>query len=108
MRSIMKQYKMLKNFIGEDRDLKLTDEDALRCQDVLLLLEERSYIHNMRVDGMNWYRKMVEWDGFEEWLNDQIKEEKSVSRREFIIGIICAIIGAVIGLVPYIVSLLSA
>jgi len=53
---------------------------------------------------MNWYRKTVEWDCFEEWLNEHIKEEKRISRQEFIIGII----GAVIGLIPYIASLLSA
>ncbi len=107
MRNIKKQYKKLKTILNEDRDLQLTDEDTLRYQDVLMLLEERGYIHDFKVDGMNWYRKMANWDGFEEWLDGQIKESNRVSRREFIIGIICAIIGAVIGLTPYIVSLLT-
>ena len=79
----------------------------LRYQDVLLLLENRGYIHNFNIDGMNWYRKMAEWDGFEEWLDEQIKESRRISRREWIIGITCAIIGAVIGLAPYIITLLT-
>ena len=46
---------IFKIILNEDRDLKLTDEDALRYQDVLLLLEKRSYIRSFNIDGMNWY-----------------------------------------------------
>jgi len=36
------------------------------------------------------------------------KDAKRVTRREWAIGIVCTIIGAVIGLIPYIATLLSA
>jgi len=101
MADIKKQYKTLKELLGDKRDLMLTDEQTLRCQDVLQLLEARGYIHNINADGMNWYRKMAEWDGFEDWLNEELKAEKRISRREWIIGLI----GAAIGLIPFIISL---
>lgn len=104
MRNIQKQFKKLKKITDGNRDIQLTDEDALQYQDVLMLLEERGYIHDLEADGMNWYRKIVEWEGFEEWLDGQIKESNRVSRREYIIGIVCAIVGALIGLVPYFIQ----
>ncbi len=104
MRNIQKQFKKLKKITDGNRDIQLTDEDALQYQDVLMLLEERGYIHDLEADGMNWYCKIVEWEGFEEWLDGQIKESNRVSRREYIIGIVCAIVGALIGLVPYFIQ----
>lgn len=101
MADLKKQYKALKELLGDNRDLMLTDEQALRYQDVLQLLEARGYIHDINADGMNWYRKMAEWDGFEDWLNEELEAEKRISRREWIIGLI----GAAIGLIPFIVSL---
>ena len=99
-------YKAIKNLLGDGRDLQLSDADALRYQDILGLLEERGYLHDFQVDGANLYRKMEDFDGFEDWLNEEIKVAKRVTRREWAIGIVCAIIGAAIGLIPYIVSLL--
>lgn len=105
MADIKKQLKAIKTLLGEERDLKLSDDDALRYQDVLLLLEDRGYIHDFHVDGMNWYRVMADFSGFEDWLNEELKEAKRATRREWIIGIVCAIVGAAIGLIPYLVSL---
>ena len=78
---------------------------ALRYQDILCLLEKRGYLHDFKADGVNWYRKMEDFDGFEDWLNEEIMDAKRVTRRDWAIGIICAVIGAAIGLIPYIVSL---
>ena len=105
MANLKQQLKTVKIHLGNDRDLKLSNEDALRYQDVLLLLENRGYIHDLNVDGMNWYRVMSDLSGFEDWLDEEIKENKRVTRREWIIGIVCAIIGATVGLIPYIVSI---
>ena len=107
MVDIQKQFKKVKAILGNERTLQLTDEDALRYQDVLHLLEARGYLLDLEVDGVNWYRKMADLDGFEDWLKEEIKEEKRLSRREWIIGIVCAVIGAAVGLIPYIISLLS-
>jgi len=107
MADLKKQLKAIKKALGDGRDLQLSDADALRYQDVLQLLEARGYLLDLEVDGVNWYRKMADLDGFEDWLNEEIRDSKRATRREWAIGIICAIIGAAIGLIPYIVSLLS-
>lgn len=108
MADLKKQLKAIKKLIGNGRDLQLSDADALRYQDILFLLKQRGYLHDFQVDGANLYRKMEDFDGFEDWLNDEIRDSKRATRREWAIGIICAIIGAAIGLIPYIVSLVSA
>ena len=108
MADLKKQLKAIKKLLGDGRDLQLSDADALRYQDILYLLEERGYLLDFQVDGANLYRKLEEFDGFEDWLNEEIKDAKRVTRREWAIGIVCAIIGAVIGLIPYIATLLSA
>ena len=108
MVDLKKQFRAIKKAIGDGRDLQLSDADALRYQDVLQLLETRGYLLDLEVDGVNWYRIMADLDGFEDWLNEEIRDSKRATRREWAIGIICAIIGAAIGLIPYIVSLLSA
>ena len=41
MANLKKQLEAVKELLGNQRDLKLSDEDALRYQDVLLLLEDR-------------------------------------------------------------------
>ena len=108
MADLKKQLKAIKKLLGDGRDLHLTDADALRYQDILYLLEDRGYLHDFKVDGANLYRKIEDFDGFEDWLNEEIKDTKRATRREWAIGIICAIIGAVIGLIPYMVTLFQA
>lgn len=107
MADIKKQLKAVKALIGNERTFQLSDEDKLRYQDVLTLLEDRGYIHDFNVDNANLYRVMAAFDGFEDWLNAELKEAKQVTRREWIIGVVCAVIGAAIGLIPYIVSLFT-
>ena len=107
MADLKKQYKKLKELAGNENSFSLSDEDALQYQDVLELLKERKYVMVLNADNENWYFKTAEWDGFEEWLNEVIREEKHLSRREWTIGIVCAIVGALVGLIPYIASLLG-
>lgn len=104
MANLKKQLNAIKMLLGDGRNLQLSDADALRYQDILYLLEKRGYLHDFQVDGANLYRKMEDFDGFEDWLNEEIKDAKRVTRREWIIGVVCAIIGAAIGLIPYIVT----
>lgn len=108
MADLKKQLKAIKKLLGDKRDLQLSNADALRYQDILYLLEERGYLLDFDVNGANLYRKLEDFDGFENWLNEEIKDAKRVTRREWAIGIVCAVIGAAIGLIPYIVTLFSA
>ena len=104
---IKKQYEKLKTLLDED-DLELSDEDALRCQDALQLMELRGYVRDLEVDGANLYLKMAEWDGFEDWLNEMIKEAKRLNRREWAIALVGAVVGAVISAIAtYIVTVIS-
>lgn len=107
MANLKKQLKAVKNLLGDERDLKLSNEDTLRYQDVLVLLKDRGYIHDFNVDGLNWYRVMADLNGFEDWLNEEIKDAKRITRREWIVGIVSAIIGAAIGLIPFVVSMFT-
>lgn len=105
MADLKKQLKEIKKLFGDGRNLQLSDADALRYQDILALLQQRGYLLDFEVDGANLYRKLEDFEGFEDWLNEEIKDKKRATRREWTIGIVCAIIGAAIGLIPYIVSL---
>ena len=78
----------------------LSDEDNVRLGEVLTLLEFKGYIRAFQIDGTNAYRRMVHFDSFEAWHKDKQREERKLSVREWRIGII----GAVIGLIPFIVS----
>lgn len=104
---IKKQYEKVKDLIGDEEAFDFSDEDALRCQDALSLLVERGYFYDVNADGANLYLKQAELDGFVDWLNEAIKESKRLKRREWIIGIVCAVVGAAIGLIPYIVTLIG-
>lgn len=101
---IKKQYEKLKAIIGDEDSFDLSDEDALRCQDALSLLVERGYLYNVKADGANLYLKEAELDGFGDWLDEMIKESKRMSRREWMIAIVSAVIGAAIGLIPSIIG----
>ena len=74
---------------------------------MLELLQERGYIMNLRVDGANLYTKRAEWDSFQDWLEQQIKTSRSLSRREWLIAIVGAGIGALLGQIPTIINLLT-
>lgn len=100
---IKKQYEKLRNLIGDEEAFDLSDEDALRCQDALSLLKSRNYILDASTLCEKRYIKAAEWDGFEDWLNEMIKESKRLSRRECTIAIVSAVIGAAIGLIPTII-----
>ena len=102
-----KQYNELKALWGTEKSRNLSDEEALRYQDVLELLQERGYIMNLRVDGANLYTKRAEWDGFQDWLKQQIKTSRSLSRREWLIAIVSAAIGALLGQIPSVINLLK-
>ena len=106
-KDIKKQYNELKALWGTEKSRNLSDEEALRYQDVLELLQERRYIMNLRVDGANLYTKRAEWDGFQDWLEQQIKTSRSLSRREWLIAIVGAGIGALLGQIPTIINLLT-
>lgn len=96
-----KQYKEIKDkFSASEGMIYLSDDDAVRLQEVLTLLEFKGYIREFQIDGTNAYRRMASFDSFDAWHKDQQREERKLSAREWKIGLI----GALIGLIPFIVS----
>lgn len=103
---IKKQYEKLRGILGDKDTLELSYEDDLRCQDAIKLLKERDYILDTSTLSTISYLKAAEWDGFEDWLDEMIKESNRMSRREWTIAIVSAVIGAAIGLIPTIIGAL--
>ena len=101
---IKKQYEKLRDILGDKDTLELSYEDDLRCQDALSLLKSRILDASTLCEKR--YIKAAEWDGFEDWLNEMIKESNRMSRREWTIAIVSAAIGAAIGLIPTIIGAL--
>ena len=82
-----KQYKEIKDKFSESNGMIfLSDEDNVRLREVLILLEHMGYIRNLRINNTNAYDKLVDFDSFEEWHNDQQREERKLSAREWKIG----------------------
>ena len=106
-KDIKKQYNELKALWGTEKSRNLSDEEALRYQDVLELLQERGYMMNLLGYGTYLYTKRAEWDSFQDWLEQQIKTSRSLSRREWLIAIVSAGIGALLGQIPTIINLLT-
>ena len=95
------QYREIKRkFAESDGMIYLSDEDNIRLQEVLVLLEVKGYLRSIQIDGINAYRRMASFDSFEAWHKDRQREERKLSAREWKIGLV----GALIGLVPYILS----
>ena len=107
MADLKQQLKAIERLLGNKRDLQLSNADALRYQDILHLLEERGYLLDFQVDGANLYRKLEDFGGFKDWLDEEIRDVKRATRREWAIGIVCAVIGAIVGLIPYVATLFS-
>lgn len=93
---IKKQYEKLRNLLGDKDTLELSYEDDLRCQDALKLLVERGYILNASTLSEKRYIKAAEWAGFGDWLNEAVRESNRLKRREWLIAIVGAAVGAII------------
>ena len=96
-----KQYEEIKHLFSESTGMiYLSDEDNVRLNEVLTLLEVKGYIRPFEIDGANAYRRMNPFDSFDEWHKDREKEERKLSSREWKIGIV----GALIGLIPFVAT----
>lgn len=76
------------------------DEEYVRFGETLRILEVLGYISHMEINGGNAFVKIGRFEDFDEWHKDKEREERRMSSREWRI----AITGAVIGLIPFIVT----
>ncbi len=111
MNSLLKQFGDIQVLFGSNNRIQIREEDFLKYQDILNLLKVRGYIvviDTSTLSGTSYLLvKNANFSDFYIWLKQEIKNEKKVKKREWIIAIISACIGAVIGLIPWLVSLFS-
>ena len=101
----MKQYKEIVSLFGTGQGITLSDKDAIRMGETLALLELLGYVRRIEASGGVIVAKLGDFSDFDAWHKDKVREERQLSRREWRIAIISAVIGAVIGLIPYVVSI---
>lgn len=101
------QYSEIKEAFEAGKRIGFPDEEQVRLGDVLTLLETTGYIRKLDIDNTNAYERIGNFKDFEAWHKDRIREERKLSRREWKIAIVSAVIGAVIGLVPTIISVIK-
>lgn len=99
-----KQYKEIVERFGNERFVNLEDEEAVRLGETLRILEVLGYISRMEINGGNAFVKIGRFEDFDEWHKDKEREERQLSRREWRIAIVSAVIGAAIGLIPFVSS----
>ena len=95
-----KQYKEIVRLFGEKSTITLEDTDYVRLRETLGILEILGYIRDFGIDNTHAFRKIGSFSDFDKWHKDKEREERKVSFREWKIGIV----GALIGLIPYIVT----
>ena len=96
-KSKQEQYNDLVKTINSQTMFSLTADEELRFQDAIGLLEERGYLGRAELEHITVYKTLGSLDDFGKWLNNQVKEEKRLSRREWKIAVIGTLIGALIG-----------
>lgn len=104
----MQQYIEIKEAFEAGKIIGFPDDEQVRLGDVLSLLEVKGYIRKLEVANTNAFERIGNFKDFEAWHKDRVCEERKLSRREWKIAIVSAIIGAVIGLIPTIISCIQA
>lgn len=99
-------YKELKHKFLEEKNQTFDTATYHKYEDWLWLLKEKGVIWEIRADGAFLYGQVTEFNDFEKWIMDLDRKAKRLSRREWIIAIVSATIGAIIGLIPYFVQML--
>ena len=108
MNKLLKEYNEIVALFGNENSIQLEEETFLKYQDMLKIMKSRGYIVSINADNLFIFYKNANFADFKKWLKEQIKDDKKIKRRDFIIalisGIVGAIVGAVIGLIPWIVG----
>ena len=100
----MEQYKEIVKAYGDERFLSLDDEDYARLKETLSILTALEYIRPIEMNGMHSFVKLGNFKDFDRWHDDRVREEKKLSRREWRIAIISALVGGFVGLIPFVIS----
>lgn len=105
MTDLKKQLKEVKILFGENKHISIEPAEAIKLQDIFSIMIERKAVMKQCYDNRIHYQLNLPFSEFEKWLKSEIRNEKKLSRREWKIAIISAIIGGLIGIMPTIISL---
>ena len=100
----MEQYKEIVKAFGDNCILPLDNEDYARLKETLSILTALEYIRPSEMDGTHAFVKLGNFKDFDRWHDDKVREEKKLSRREWRIAIISALVGGFVGLIPFVIS----
>lgn len=98
-------YKDLKQIFLNNKDIAFDLAEFHRYEDWLMLLKDKGVIWTIRADGAFLCGLNTNFDDFELWIKDIDKKAKKLNNREWKIAIVSAIIGALIGLIPFFIQL---
>ena len=105
--NLKKEFKEIKAMFGDKKQIALSIDDSIRLKETLHTLRDRSFIRESFADNKCFCTLNSPIADIEKWVKEQDKSQKWLSLREWLIAIVSAIIGAVIGLIPTIVSLFT-
>lgn len=107
MKELKKQFKEVKLLFGGQKHISIEPSVSVKYQDIFNLMLERKCLMKQKYDNKIHYQIIHPLEDFEKWFNSEIKKENKLNHREWRIAIVSAIIGAVVGLISYIVSLIQ-
>lgn len=102
-----KLYSQLKEQFKNSGALQFSQEEFVPYRSVVEKLAEVDAVIPVYADFYVFLKKGESFDYYLVEEKEARKEERKLSRREWRIAIVSAVLGAVIGLIPYIVSLFS-
>lgn len=102
-----KQYKEIVGMFEKSNIINIEDADYIRLSEILSIFSALGYIRKFNIDGGNAFEKVGNFKDFDAWHKDRMREEKKLSFREWRIAIVSAVIGAIIGLLPWLKELIN-
>lgn len=99
-------YRELKRRFLENNNQEFDLKTYHKYEEWLTLLKEKGVIWTIHADGAFLCGLQESFDDFDDWIRDIDKKSKRMNRREWMIAVISASIGAVIGLIPYFIKIM--
>lgn len=100
-------YKDIKRLFEKEKNHAFTYDEYHKYEEWLSILRDKGVLSEIRADGAFLYYKNFPFDDFENWLVDNNKKAKKMSRREWKIAVASAIIGAMVGsIMPTVLTLI--
>lgn len=94
------QYKEIVRRFDNTEIIILDYAEYARLKETLGILEMLEYVCRFELSSNHGFKRLGNFEDFDKWHKDKEREERKLSLREWIIGIV----GALIGLIPFVVT----